>query len=275
MIPTSRRAPRKSADMQITVFASGSTGNCSLVTGGGAELLIDAGISLRRMTSGLINQNIRPENLGGVLVTHEHSDHISGLAMLSKRHAVPIFTTHTIANRLRGMLPETEGLIREIVPGEDFKLGGLSVTAFRTPHDSADSVGYRIENGAVLSFATDTGCITDELVEGLLGADTAVIEANHDEKMLRYGRYPVYLKRRILSDTGHLSNNNCGILAKTLAENGTKRIILGHLSRENNRPETARETVEAAIRGCGAELYIAPEAGCLTVPVEERTPCFR
>lgn len=261
--------------MQITVFASGSTGNCSLVTGGGVGLLIDAGISLRRMTAALTNQGIRPENIDGVLVTHEHSDHISGLAMLSKRHAVPIFTTHTIANRLRGMLPETEELIREIVPGEGFEVGGLSIAAFRTPHDSADSVGYRIENGAVLSFATDTGCITEELIEGLLGADTAVIEANHDEEMLRYGRYPVYLKRRILSDTGHLSNNNCGILAKMLAENGTKRIILGHLSQENNCPESALKTVETAIRGCSVELYIAPQVGCLTVPIEERAPCFR
>ena len=261
--------------MQITVFASGSTGNCALVSGGGAALLIDAGISLRRIAAGLTGCALRPDALGGVLVTHEHSDHIAGLAQLSKRYGVPIYTTRTIASRLRGLLPETDGLLREIVPGDGFELAGLSVTAFRTPHDSADSVGYRIQNGAVLSFATDTGCITDELMDGLLGADTAVIEANHDEEMLRYGAYPVYLKRRILSDTGHLSNADCGVLARSLADSGTGRIVLGHLSRENNRPDIARRTVAAALAGTHAQLYIAPELGALTVPVEERSPCFR
>ncbi len=260
--------------MRITVFASGSTGNCSLVQDGESELLIDAGISLRRIAAGMSAVGAKPDGLCGVLVTHEHTDHVSGLAMLSKRHGVPIYTTRTIANRLRGMMPGIDGLVNEIVPGESFFARSMCVTAFPTPHDSADSVGYRVESGAVLGFATDTGHITDEMKWGLLGADTAVIEANHDEEMLRYGGYPVFLKRRILSDTGHLSNTDCGILAKTLAENGTRRIILGHLSRENNRPQTAFDTVEAAIRDCGAELYVAPELGCLTVGVGEGAPCL-
>jgi phosphoribosyl 1,2-cyclic phosphodiesterase len=255
--------------MQISLFASGSSGNCSAVFGDGSGVLIDAGISLRRITAGLGSCGASPEELGGVLVTHEHTDHVSGLAMLSRHFRLPIYTTRTIAAKLRGMLPDTDGLINVIEPDESFKVGSFSVTAFRTPHDSADSVGYRVEDGAVLGFATDTGCITDEMLGGLSGADTAVIEANHDERMLRYGAYPVFLKRRILADTGHLSNDSCGELARRLAEGGTRRIILGHLSRENNRPETARETVEAALEGSGAELYVAPAAGLLTVPVEE------
>lgn len=261
--------------MQITVFASGSTGNCSLVSSGGENMLIDAGISLRRIASGMRDVEADPGSLGGVLVTHEHSDHIAGLAMLSKRHRVPIYATRTTANKLRGMLPDTDGLITEIRAGESFEVGNFIVTAFQTPHDSADSVGYRIENGAVLGFATDTGCITDEMLGGLDGADTAVIEANHDEEMLRYGAYPVYLKRRILSDTGHLSNDNCGVLARTLADGGTKRIILAHLSRENNRPSIAFGAVSKALDGSGAQLFVAPELGELTVPVEAARVCCR
>ena len=124
-----------------------------------------------------------------------------------------------------------------------------------------------------MSFATDTGCVTNEMLSGLMGADTAVIEANHDLEMLRSGAYPVFLKRRILSDSGHLSNDNCGELAKTLAENGTKRIVIGHLSRENNSPDKARTTVERALSHMDAQLFVAPAFGCLTVPVGETSPC--
>lgn len=261
--------------MQITVFASGSSGNCALISSGGENILMDAGISLRRITAGLGAVHVSPEELSGVLITHEHSDHISGLGTLSRRFRLPIFATRTVANRLRGMLPETDGLTREIRAGETFGVGDFNVTAFQTPHDSADSVGYRIENGAVLGFATDTGCVTPEMLEGLGGADTAVIEANHDEEMLRYGAYPVYLKRRILSDTGHLSNARCGELARALALGGTRRIIIAHLSRENNRPDLARDTVAEAVEGCGAELFVAPESGGLTVPVEAAGVCCR
>ena len=260
--------------MEITIFASGSSGNCSVVTDGKVNILIDAGISLRRVTAGLRTLGLTPGDLDGVLVTHEHSDHVSGLPMLLKHSGLPVYATRTTANRLRGMLPGTEEYLVEIAPGAGFDLGDIEVTAFPTPHDSADSVGYRLENGTALGFATDTGCVTDEMLGGLMGTDTAVIEANHDVEMLRWGRYPVYLKRRILSDTGHLSNDNCGKLAKTLAENGTRRIIIGHLSKENNTPDTARRTVQNALCGCDAQLYVAPADGCLTVPVERSCLCL-
>ena len=261
--------------MQITVFASGSSGNCLLVSADSTNLLIDAGISMRRVQSGLAQIGHSMQDIGGVLITHEHSDHISGLRMLAKYHHTPVYAPRTVANRLRGMLPEIEEDLHVIPVGESFGLGGLSVRAFHTPHDTDESVGYRVEGTGVFALATDMGCVTEEVFASLRGADTVLIESNHDEEMLRYGPYPVYLKRRILSDHGHLSNENCAKLARMLAESGTMRIVLGHLSRENNRPELALAAARAALEGTDTWIGCAPPSGCLTVPVERKELCFR
>jgi len=261
--------------MQITVFASGSSGNCLLVSAAGTNLLIDAGISMRRIQSGLAQIGQHLQNIGGVLITHEHSDHISGLKMLVKYYHTPVYAPRTVANRLRGMLPEIEEDLHVIPVGERFPVGGFSVRAFHTPHDTDESVGYRVEGTGVFALATDMGCVTEEVAAALKGADTVLIESNHDEEMLRYGPYPVYLKRRILSDHGHLSNENCARLARELAESGTRRIILGHLSRENNKPELALAAARAALEGTGVWVDCAPVSGCLTVPVERMELCSR
>ena len=261
--------------MQIFVFASGSSGNCLLVSSGDTNILVDAGISMRRVESALTQTGLTMRDIGGVLITHEHSDHISGLKMLVRHHRVPVYAPRTVAVRLLGSLPELQESLRVIPVGESFPLGSFSVRAFHTPHDTDESVGYRISGGGVFAVATDMGCVTDEVREGLRGASTVLIEANHDEQMLSYGPYPVYLKRRILSDRGHLSNENCALLAAELASSGTGNIILGHLSRENNRPELALAAVSAALKGTGARLYCAPVSGCLSVPVERETLCLR
>ena len=259
--------------MQISVFASGSTGNCLMVSGGDTQLLIDAGISMRRTEAALAASGHAVDDILGVLITHEHSDHISGLRMLLKYHALPVYAPRTVANRLCGMIPELERTLRVIPVGEDFAVGGFSVRAFHTPHDTDESVGYRIRGEAEFALATDMGCVTEEIVQGLRGADTVLIESNHDEQMLRYGPYPVYLKRRILSDHGHLSNADCAGLAARLADSGTRRIILGHLSKENNRPELALQTVCAALDGRNTEICCAPASGCLNVAVERGKLC--
>ena len=257
--------------MRITTFASGSSGNCVLVSMGDTHILLDAGISFKRIKDHLSLSGLTPEDLSAVLITHEHSDHIAGLGTMAKRCGVPVCAPRTVANHLRAAVPEIMGVLREIPVGEDFLAGDVTVRAFHTPHDTAESVGYRLSgDGGVFALATDMGEATEEIENGLLGADAVLIEANHDVDMLRMGPYPVHLKRRILSGHGHLSNENCAALAARLAESGTRYIILGHLSRENNTPSLAYRTVSAALEGFrgGVQLCVAPASERLTVEAE-------
>ena len=253
--------------MNVKVFASGSSGNCALLSDRDTHVLIDAGISARRIRQSLADAGLELQELNGVLITHEHSDHVSGLKTLLKYTPIPIYAPHTVAARLCGALPEAVDVVRVIPTGTPVRIGGVSVTAFHTPHDTDESVGYRIEGRGIFALATDMGHVTDEVFEGLLGADTALIESNHDLEMLCGGPYPVYLKRRILSDRGHLSNADCAVLARKLAEAGTGTIILGHLSRENNRPELAFSETERELAGLDTKLCCAPVFGCLSVEV--------
>ena len=259
--------------MKLSVYASGSSGNCLLLSSGSTHILIDAGISKRRIEGSLAQSGLSMREIGGVLITHEHSDHISGLKMLLKYYALPVYAPRTVANRLRGCLPEAEPYLRVIPVNESFSIGDLTVTAFHTPHDTDESVGYRVQSGGVFALATDMGHVTEEVLNALSGADAVLIESNHDEEMLRYGPYPVYLKRRILSDSGHLSNACCAELARALALGGTKQIILGHLSRENNTPALAMQAARESTAGLPVELYCAPVYGCLSLPVGEEWAC--
>ncbi len=253
--------------MHATVFASGSSGNCLLLSEGCTHILIDAGISARRITADLARAGLDWRDIAGVLITHEHSDHISGLKTVLKRTPIPVFAPRTVANRLRGMLPEIEDWLHVIPVGEDFALGALTVRAFHTVHDTDESVGYRVTGGAVFALATDTGVATEEIWEGLRGADAVLLESNHDLERLRLGPYPASLKLRILSERGHLSNDDCAALSRRLCESGTRRLILGHLSRENNSPALALEAARRALEGLPVTVCCAPEDGFLTVPV--------
>ena len=259
--------------MRICIFASGFGGNCLLLSDGSTHVLVDAGISMRRIEASLREAGIAMSDITGVLITHEHSDHISGLKMLLKYHHLPVYAPPTVANRMRGMLPDVDGSLNIIEVGTVFELGSLRVRAFHTPHDTDESVGYRFSGTGSFAIATDIGHVTDEVLDGLTGAETVLIESNHDIDMLSYGPYPVYLKRRILSDRGHLSNKDCAVLARHLAENGTTRIILGHLSKENNTPETALAESRAALDGTRAELYCAPSSGFMSFEIWETQPC--
>lgn len=256
--------------MRVHVFASGSGGNCLLLEDRNTRVLIDAGISKRRVVAALGSVGCTMGDIGGVLITHEHSDHISGLESLVHGLRLPVYAPRTVATRIFCMKPELEEHLRVIPVGEPFPLGELRVTAFHTSHDTDESVGYRFEGHGIYAHATDTGCVTEEMRAALLGADTVLLESNHDEEMLRYGPYPFYLKRRILSDRGHLSNADCAALARELAEKGTRQIILAHLSRENNTPDKALAETGKALQGTDTALFCAPVLGCLTVEVEER-----
>lgn len=259
--------------MRIVTIASGSSGNCTLVSENDTHVLIDAGISMRRIKTNLAELGLSPESLAGILVTHDHSDHISGLPMLEKYFPVPVYAPKAVAQLLRDSIPGMAGRLHEVTPGEEFALGALRARAFRTPHDALESVGYRLEGESVFALATDIGHVTEEIESALLGADAVVIEANHDPDMLKSGPYPYYLKKRILSPNGHLSNGDCAGLCARLAESGTRYIILGHLSRENNTPEAAFSAVSPAASRFGAMVCTAPAAQRLTVEVERRKLC--
>ena len=261
--------------MRVFVFASGSGGNCLLVSDKGTNILIDAGISMRRIESCLSQAEISMDDIAGVLITHEHSDHIMGLKTMVKKYGASIYAPHTVAARLAGMLPETEDFIRIIPVGECFEIGELSVRAFHTSHDTDESVGYRLWGNGCFSIATDTGCLNEEIEDGLAGADAVLIESNHDEQMLRYGPYPAVLKKRILSEHGHLSNEKCAEAARRLALNGTGTIVLGHLSRTNNTPEKALEAAKKMLSDTDAALYCAPPFGKLEINVGEKADARR
>ncbi len=261
--------------MRLTVFASSSSGNCCLVRGGGESVLIDAGISATRIRDGLARAGVRPETLTGIFITHEHTDHIKGLSIFLKKAPVPVYAPGIVAAALRRLVPGVSPCLRVVVPEKSLSLGALTVTAFPTPHDTNESVGYRIEaeDGTSFAIATDTGCVTDTMLRYLSGADIALIEANHDEEMLRFGPYPVYLKRRILSDEGHLSNAECTWLAAVLARRGTKQIVLGHLSKQNNVPGLALRTARRGLDGTEARICAAPELGFLDLGTEGEACC--
>jgi len=213
-----------------------------------------------------------PEELAGVLITHEHSDHIKGLSTLVKKTEIPVFAPHRVGAELWRRLPETDGCVQTVPVDEPFCVGGLAVTAFETPHDTPQSVGYRIDSGeSALGICTDLGHVPDSVRQALSGVDAALIESNHDVIRLKFGPYPVALKRRILSDHGHLSNEACGELAVFLAQNGADTLVLGHISKENNTPEKALDVVGAALEAAGfgtLPLFAAPAEGVLRVEVK-------
>ncbi|MCC8155812.1 MAG: MBL fold metallo-hydrolase [Oscillospiraceae bacterium] len=265
--------------MRIVTFASGSRGNCALVSIGGAQFLLDAGISFRRIREGLAGCGLAPEALSGVLITHEHSDHISGLATMLKHCDVPLYTTATVAEGLCAAVPAAARCLHEVRFDGD-RVSGVELLPFPTPHDTPESVGWRLStDGERFAAATDMGHVTEEIRCGLSGADAVLVEANHDVTMLRSGAYPPPLKRRVLSEHGHLSNDDCAALCVFLADSGARSIILGHLSRENNTPELAYHTVSAALCGRPTRLYVAPAAARLELELEpgpERcAPCLR
>jgi len=253
--------------MQICTLASSSSGNSALLIHEQIRLLIDAGISLRRLSKSMKEINISLEDLDGILITHEHSDHICGLPMICKKYSIPVFAPAGVAEGILEFNHELEPFLQIIPVGIPFSLGNVTISAFHTPHDVRESVGYRITaNKRVFAIATDLGHVSAEVLTALIGTDTVILEANHDANMLKTGPYPFSLKKRILSDYGHLSNRMCGILAKRLYEEGTKCIILAHMSKENNTPDLAYAAVDDALRQAGAvpgenvSLLVAPRS---------------
>lgn len=266
--------------MQVYTLASGSSGNCTLIKTGSAAILIDAGISTKRIVTALASLNLAPEQLSGIFITHEHSDHIGGLNTFIKHYDVPIFAPRTVANHLSWSIAGVEDFLTVLVPGEEFALADFGVLPFHTPHDTPESVGYRVSDGSSsFGLCTDLGHVTDEVLSAMKGVDAAIIESNHDVDMLKSGPYPYPLKRRILSDSGHLSNEAASQLAVMLGEAGTRQLVLGHLSRQNNLPSLAKNCAARALSVAGADLNggvslaVAPEKEILYIDIKAGTPC--
>ncbi len=241
--------------VNITAYTlySGSSGNCVYVKTPDTEILFDAGVSARAVERGLNDIHSSLSRIQAIFVTHEHSDHIKGLEVISKKHHIP---THMITASARALIRNPQAsLLNDLYLHPSVfsvQFGNTTIRSFATPHDSAASVGYTVEyetNGKTEKFglATDIGHITNSLTASLTGADAVVIEANHDVNMLFSGPYPYHLKLRIRSDEGHLSNDDCAKFVRHLAENGTKDFVLAHLSKENNYAPIAENTVRAAI----------------------------
>lgn len=230
-------------------LASGSSGNCCYVGGGSAGILVDAGVSCKKMTDGLKSRGIPLQHVQAVFLTHEHVDHIRGLHVFLKKHPVPVYAGEPVLNYLIQSGQAPSGAELRPLGREPIAIAGLEVTSFRTPHDSVHSVGYRIHTAddRMIGVCTDLGFVSEEVRSGVLGCDLVLLESNYEPSMLMNGRYPYPLKRRIAGARGHLSNNDCAALLPELVRSGATRVLLAHLSQENNSPELAYQSASTGL----------------------------
>lgn len=225
---------------KVVPLFSGSSGNCWYVSNGGSGILIDAGRSAKQITCALEDNGISIGSIEAIFVTHEHSDHVKGLRVFANRHKLPVYMSQGTMNALYAGNYADEKTRCFVIGNEGVDLSSMHVDRFPISHDCAEGIGFRVDmGGKAYALATDFGYISDEVEKALTGCDVVTIESNHDVNMLRMGPYPYILKRRIMSDKGHLSNEACSGLLPELVRRGTKRFILAHLSRENNMPEIA------------------------------------
>ena len=237
--------------MRFEAIASGSSGNCIYAGSDTTHLIIDCGISRKKTRDALKELGLSGRDLSGILITHEHSDHVSGLRLLAADTDCPIYATRATIDSIlgsqygAGIDPERFMTVRS---DEPFMAGDLKIAPMHISHDAADPVGYRIFYGSrKISICTDLGCYDAYTRDCLQDSDVLLLEANHDIRMLQAGPYPYRLKQRILGDRGHLSNAASGKLISEILHPGIRQICLGHLSKENNLPELAYETVRVEL----------------------------
>lgn len=225
--------------LELYSLISGSSGNCTLITDGRTNLLLDCGTSGKRAFLALAALGVTPDMIDALLVTHEHSDHTKGIGVIARKLKIPVYATAgTHLNMDIGEIKDEQRIA--VTPDSQFEIGSIAVCPFSIPHDAADPCGYCFENNETrVGVATDIGHMSDELLSKISGCKSIILESNHDVDMLRYGEYPYPLKQRILSDIGHLSNEMASYAALELVKSGTEHIMLGHLSDKNNLPEIA------------------------------------
>lgn len=262
---------------RFATLYSGSSGNSAAVAhtpvaGGEEFLLVDVGKNCKQALLAMQQLELDVRRLCGILVTHEHSDHISGLKVFLKKHAVPVYGSAATLDELarQDAVPPTARLIA--IDGRREDIGGFGVEAFGTSHDSAGCCGFHIEcaDGHTMSIATDLGWVSRPVYDRLCGCGLVALECNYDKTMLQMGPYPYYLKSRILSTRGHLSNDDCAAVLADLLADGCTRFALCHLSQENNIPELARATVMERLLADGRFVPEQLAAGALTLQVSPR-----
>lgn len=235
--------------IRLCSLSSGSSGNCVFVGNDNSGLLVDCGISGKEIISNLNNIGVCGSTIKAVIVTHEHSDHIKSVGIISRKLGIPIYaninTWNSMTNLIGTVKPEN---VRFFSMGEELEIGGIGIKAYSIPHDAVDPVGFCFyEGNKKVSIATDLGYFSDTVRDNISGSDMVMLESNHDIEMLMVGRYPYFLKRRILSENGHLSNEAAGNAVYELLQTGVREVLLGHLSKENNFPELAYETVKGIL----------------------------
>lgn len=248
---------------KVHVLASGSKGNSILVQAGGTSILIDAGISSRQIVGKLAQLGVKPHELDGVFVTHEHKDHVGGLPVFSKRAQVPIFAREKTWLAM-DCIRQIERTYCRLLPITKLNVGDFLIKPFFISHDAVEPVGFSFfYKDQKCSFATDLGCYNQEIKEAIADSDVLILEANHDEQMLKEGSYPRFLKERIKSEQGHLSNLQAGTLLAEIVEKKMIDVFLAHLSQENNRPSLAEKTVNGILSAKGkidkVTLYVASQ----------------
>lgn len=236
--------------IEFCSLASGSSGNAQYIASHDTHVLLDAGLSGKYIENALKNVDIDIRKIGGILVTHEHSDHIKGVGILHRRYGMAIYTTSKTWEAMHGKLGKVDvSKVHFFEPGVSFEIGDITVDPFAISHDAVDPVAFSFRShNAKLSMATDLGIWDDAILNEIKDSDLLVLESNHDVEMLRMGSYPYYLKRRILSEVGHLSNDSAGeLVTRVVKEGRVKSVLLAHLSKENNIPELAYETVRQIV----------------------------
>lgn len=250
-------------------FSSGSSGNCYLVKSETTAILVDAGISGKKIYEGLEMTATPKEQLAALLITHEHIDHTKSVRMLMKKEkTLKAYANAMTWDQIDAQICEEQRKIFET--GETFLIGDIMVKTFRVSHDAAEPVGYTFSSGGKqISIVTDTGCMSEEIISEIKEADILILEANHDVDMLKVGRYPWFLKQRVLGEEGHLSNEAAGeTILRLLSENSKERcVLLAHLSRENNFPEMAYQTVKNILEE--ADFYIGKQLKLNTIIRDE------
>lgn len=261
--------------LEFQALQSGSNGNATLVRDAYTAILIDAGISAKRIAECLSLSGTDPKDVSAIFVTHEHTDHMAGLKVFSSRYGTPVYATGGTIRSIREKYLEIGGFMpdfHELEPGEETRVGSLLIRSVPTKHDTLRPCAFRVHSGnTAFSVFTDCGNFDEEIVRALSNLDGILLEANHDVRMLEAGPYPLSTKRRILSDEGHLSNELSAELLSRIYSPRLKLVLLGHLSEDNNYPDIARMTVENRLRALGLLDRIRLEVAVRNQP----SPLFR